>query len=266
MKLTVMTINLRVNVAEDGVNAWANRIESMTDVFLTHRPIVAGTQEGLRSMLLDLEAALPDYQYVGEGRERERDGEHCAIFYRKHAVRVEESGQFWLSTTPDVPSVSWDSACPRICTWATFASKEEPAIRFAVFNTHLDHVSQRARECASDLIWQHIRQYTRSRKIPVILMGDMNAEPTNPVIQFFRGNHWIHGQTAALTDVSSALPNPIGLTFHGFSGAATGEPIDYIFVSDDVSVTGAVIDRAKRLNQFPSDHFPLVANVEIFMP
>ena len=262
MKLTVMSMNVRVDVASDGVHAWPNRVVSVADVFLTHHPIVAGIQEGLLYMLNDIMPLLPNYKFIGEGREGGENGEYCAIFYDSQVLKVKESGQFWLSETPHQPSKGWESACPRICTWGQFASVSHPDAQFEVYNTHLDHMSQEAREQGAKLIWQFICRRQGSRQIPVILMGDMNAEPNNRAIQFLRGTETIAGESAFLSDVWATTPELTGATYHGFTGDVSGNPIDYIFVSKNITVNQVTIDREKHADRFPSDHFPIIAALE----
>lgn len=265
LRLSVMTLNLRVKSILDGKNVWSQRIDSVVSVFTAHRPVVVGTQEGLPEMLSDLSSRMPQYQFVGQGREAGLQGEHCALFYRTDAVEVEESGQFWLSETPDIPSRSWNTACPRICTWAQFRSKENTNVRFQVLNTHLDHKSRDARELGSVVIWKHIQRQKAAHKerfgrpLPIVLMGDMNADPTEDVIQFWRRLHAIQGIYSDLSDVYNGSECRVGKTYHGFRGETEGAPIDYIFVSQDVLVYDAQIDTGKYLHRYPSDHYPVLA-------
>lgn len=280
MDITVMTANLRLNVQEDGANAWPHRILSVVDVFQTYLPDVIGTQEGLLPMLQDLEPHLKEYAFIGEGREGNQAGEYCAIWYRTDRLIIHDRGQFWLSDTPSVPSTSWQSACPRICTWAVFHAADNPVQRFALFNTHLDHVSQSARQHGIALIEQRMQSIRESTGIPIILTGDMNSEPDNPVIQRLRDSKTlndVYGANGGLVEQSDLTdePGPATATFHGFLGLDfTGEenggpltnvsgPIDYIFVSPDVTVKRVMIDRKRHMGRFPSDHYPVVAQLTL---
>lgn len=253
-----MTANLRVNTPDDGENAWPFRVESMADVFRSHGPLVVGTQEGLPSMLQDLSQRLSDYAYIGHARAGGDETEYCAIFYKTDSVSVEDSGQFWLSETPDVPgSSSWGSAFPRICTWGIFSLKEQGDLKFAVYNTHLDHISDLARLNGAHVIKERLRKQFANHPMPVILMGDLNAEPDSPVIQYLRDN----ANEAAIVDVSTTLTEPICKTFHAFREDTSGESIDYIFVSPDITVEQVTVDRTKHLGKYPSDHFPVIARL-----
>jgi hypothetical protein len=54
-------------------------------------------------------------------------------------------------------------------------------------------------------------------------------------------------------------------TYHAFTGRREGDRIDFIFVSDSpkVTVLNAYIDRSNEGGRFPSDHFPVIATVQV---
>ena len=87
-----------------------------------HRPDLLGGQELLRHQLADLAARLPDYAWLGAGRDDGADGgEFNPIFYRRERLEPLDSGTFWLSPEPARPgSRGWGAACPRVVTWARF--------------------------------------------------------------------------------------------------------------------------------------------------
>ena len=264
MILPVLTFNLRVDIPQDGKNAWAYRSKKAAELIKKYEPFVFGTQEGLLHMVTDLEKDLTDYGWVGEGREGGENNEFCAIFYHKKWLEVVENGQFWLSEQPSVPnSTSWESSYPRICTWATFKLKSNHNKKFIVFNTHLDHLSQSARENGIQLIGEEIKRHHAKTQLPVILMGDFNSEPENVVIRFIRGLEFINGSTIHLQDAFEKLKGPPGRTFHGFNGGIEGKPIDYIFATNDIVMKDTKIIRSKLDEIYPSDHFPVVTSIEI---
>lgn len=263
MGFPVMTFNLRVDIAEDGENAWPNRVQKVADVIQSSDPFIVGTQEGLISMISDLQKELSGYGMIGEGRAGGSEDEHCAIFYKEKEVECVNHGQFWLSETPaKANSISWESACPRICTWGEFRILHEPFHHFLVYNTHLDHVSQQAREQGIRLILEQI-MHDSNKDLPVILMGDMNASPDNNAIQLLRDNPVMKDKGLKLRDAYSILEKPPGATFHNFQGNEEGEPIDYIFVSANVKVLETKIDRHVVNGGYPSDHYPLLVKLMI---
>ena len=250
MKLSVMTFNLRLDTKDDGGNAWPHRKKAVIETILSHQPAVLGTQEGLHHMIEFMASSLKDYGKIGQGREVGGEGEYNAIFYKKDELQLIDHGQFWLSETSDIPgSVSWDSACPRICTWGKFRLLENPEKEIVVFNTHLDHVSQLAREKGIALIGTHIKYYNQ-QDIPTVLMGDFNCEPNNDVIE--------HVRSMGLTETLS-----VGRTFHDFAGGVEGYPIDYIFKSQEITPIKSMIDHQTVNQRYPSDHYPVISELKI---
>jgi len=247
--VTAMTFNLRMDTEEDGDNAWPYRKNAVIQMIQNHQPTVLGTQEGLHHMVEFLSSSLTDYAQIGEGREGGQNGEYSALFYKKDQLNLIDQGQFWLSETSDIPnSVSWKSACPRICTWGKFTFVDNPNEKIAVLNTHLDHISQLAREKGMDLIGSHIDAFIK-QDIPVVLMGDFNCEPNNAAIQSI--------QELGL----QVLPQESGRTFHGFHGGTEGEPIDYICASKEFTQSTTVINRQTFEQKYPSDHYPVVSQL-----
>lgn len=265
--LIVMTFNIRYGSADDKADSWPNRRELVYDVLRRHDPDVVGLQEALRFQIDEIRAALPQYDEIGVGREDGKtEGEYSAILYRKDHLALGDSGTFWLSDTPEVPgSISWNSACRRVCTWGRFLPKGSgPA--FYLFNTHLDHKSQPARQNGAILLSRRIAE--RRHTDPVILTGDFNAAEDNPAVQYLKGLSELAAPDGVLAKTPvllvdsfrAAHPNEqvVG-TFHGFQGGVNGGKIDYIFIQPDVVVKAAQILHDNKDGRYPSDHFPVLA-------
>lgn len=251
MIVDVMSFNLRYWNEGDGENSWPHRLQAVKMVIDKYQPVVLGTQEGLPTMLAGLDAILPGYERFGSGRDKDRTGEHNAVYYRPDQLKLVEQGQFWLSTEPEVPgSRSWDSSLPRICTWGVFEPIGAGA-RFAVFNTHLDHAGEEARRNGAEIIWERMAPLAAGG-MPCILMGDFNCEPADAPVQLFRS----HLRDALMEK------NAGGATFHGFSGLSLSW-IDYIFATPDVEVVEAAIVKDRVDGRFPSDHFPITARLSL---
>ncbi|MCU9612685.1 endonuclease/exonuclease/phosphatase family protein [Caldibacillus lycopersici] len=264
MEFSVMTYNLRVDIPNDRLNAWSFRQEKVVKMIEKHKPIIIGTQEGLLYMLEALEENLPEYEWIGEGRRGGKRDEYCAIFYQKQLLQVVDNGQFWLSEQPLVAnSISWESDFPRICTWVRFRFLADPMQQFIVYNTHLDHISQKARENGIHLILEKIKEHQEKTNLPIILMGDFNSTPENNVIRFLHGTQPIHNVVTELRDAYEKLQGQLGSTYHAFEGVKDGEPIDYIFVTNNIQVLETKIDRDKIENSFPSDHYPVITRVQL---
>ena len=122
-EMLVGSYNIRYKNKSDSLkgNVWTKRCQVICDQINFMSPVIFGTQEVLYPQLLDLLANLDGYSYIGIGRDDgERGGEHEAIFYKKDQLTLLDSGNFWLSETPEKPGLGWDAACIRICTWGKF--------------------------------------------------------------------------------------------------------------------------------------------------
>ncbi|MCZ8517128.1 endonuclease/exonuclease/phosphatase family protein [Paenibacillus filicis] len=263
MRFQAMTFNLRYDNLGDGPNQWSYRIDAVAAMIREHDPLVVGTQEGFYSMLIPLAEWLDDYAWTGTGRLGGQENEHCAIFYKKRELQLAETGTFWLSEQPDTPgSKSWDSNLPRICTWARFIHLET-GLELAVFNTHLDHIGQRARSEGARMIKRAIKSLRERHGIAVLLTGDFNSHPGDDPIRFLRGEtDAAETEPKMLTDAYTALQGDIGLSAHSFQGGAEGEPIDYIFATPELHIAEVRIDRSRIQGRYPSDHYPVIAGME----
>lgn len=146
-----------------------------------HEFDIFGTQEALRDQLNDV-AELNEFAFLGAGRDDGKEaGEHSAIFYRKDRFNVLQSGNFWLSETPDKPGKGWDATCcNRICSWAKFRDvKTKKAFYF--FSVHFDHQGVEARRQSGKLMVAKIKEIAKDK--PVILVGDFNSTPETEQIR-----------------------------------------------------------------------------------
>ena len=262
IKLTIMTFNLRTHTANDAGNEWVHRAPWAAETIQAHTPSFVGVQEAYLLMLDDLQRELSDYAWIGEGRRGGTEDEACAIFYRRDEFEVVGHGQFWLSETPQtVASLGWDSDYPRICTWGRFLHRVSGR-EIRVYNTHFDHIGEQARiegaKLVASVMLRHDREFPGSASV---LMGDMNGGPSDAPLRYLRGELTEPGDIPALQDAYGRLEGPSGRTFHDFLGGLEGEPIDYIFASAQLQVRRSLIDRRDFGGKYPSDHYPLVAEL-----
>ncbi|PWA06758.1 endonuclease/exonuclease/phosphatase family protein [Flavobacterium laiguense] len=254
--IKLMTYNIRLDIASDGENDWTHRKDFFNAQIQFYGPDIFGIQEAKPNQVLDIATALPQYNYVGIGRDGIGKGESSNIFYAKEKLKVMESNTFWLSATPDTVSMGWDAACNRVCTYALLKNKQNNKLIW-VFNTHLDHIGELARTKGLELILATIEKLN-TKKYPVVLMGDFNSEPETDRIIALK-NKMNDAKT-----ISKEKPfGPYG-TFNNFKhNEASTLLIDYIFLSKSNSVTVkkyAVLSDAKDL-KYPSDHFPVLVEI-----
>lgn len=123
---------------------WTLRAPLVCRLIRETLPDSFGVQEAHIDWINALTEGLPEYDYVGVGRnDGKEDGEFAAVFYLKDKFTASDSGSFWLSETPDKPSLGWDGACIRIATYVRLTEKSTGR-EYVHFNTHLDHVGREA--------------------------------------------------------------------------------------------------------------------------
>lgn len=256
-KLITATYNLRLQTSADTGNMWSQRAPQVAALIRFHQFDIFGTQEGFTNQLNDIKKALPEYDFYGVGRDDGKEaGEHSAIFFRKSRFSVLKSGDFWLSETPDQPSKGWDATCcNRICSWAQFADKAT-GTNFFFFSAHFDHQGNIARVESSKLILQRIT--TIAGNAPVIFVGDLNGDQQSEWYQNIQNSELLEDSYKRAT-----APYANNGTFNGF-GKNLSSPaiIDHIFVSSHFFVQRWGILSDSYHGKFPSDHFPVVADLE----
>lgn len=105
--LVVESFNIRYDNPADAINAWPNRQQLIYAHLKTLQPDVLGLQEVLHHQLSWLSEQLPDYSYIGVGRDDGViAGEFVPLFYKKNTIKKLDGGNFWLSETPDVAGSS----------------------------------------------------------------------------------------------------------------------------------------------------------------
>jgi endonuclease/exonuclease/phosphatase family metal-dependent hydrolase len=258
--LRVMSFNLRLDLASDGPNAWPHRKDWAAALIRFHGADVVGVQEALAHMLTDLDARLPGFARVGVGRADGRSGgEFSAILYRTERLELIDSGTFWLSPSPEVPgSKGWDAAIERVATWGRFRDRRTGCTHVHL-NTHFDHIGEQARQESARLIRRRLAGL--SRGLPVIVTGDLNAEPASVAYRIFTRDS-IPDALTPLRDayhVSRDAHYGPNSTWTAFRAIEPGRRIDYVLVTDAIPVLahGVLTDRWD--DRFPSDHLPVLA-------
>lgn len=256
----VLSFNIRYDEPADGVHAWPRRADRVAGLIRDLAPHAAGLQEALLGQVEDLATALPGYEWIGVGRDDgDEGGELSPIFYRRDRLEPVESGTFWLSPEPGRPgSVGWDADLPRIATWAVLRDRQTGG-RFLLVNTHFDHRGVRARAESARLLRQ--RAARLGRGIPVVLTGDLNAEPEDPPLRTLTAAGDMRMCDARRLADRSSGP---GGTFSGFeAGQAPTRRIDYVLVSPGVDVVRHEHVVAIEEGAYPSDHLPVLADLRI---
>jgi endonuclease/exonuclease/phosphatase family metal-dependent hydrolase len=256
MQFKVMSFNLRYDKPDPGTCQWQNRVGAIACLIQHYQPDLIGTQEGKAHQLRDLQQLLPEYQYIGGDRTGTGTGEHCAIFYHQPKVKLLENQDFFLSDTPAIPgSITWGHRLPRMATWAKFQLDHSDCF-LTLVNTHLDHESVTARELGAALIYRRLGEFTPESYL--LLTGDFNAQPQTKERQTFLSPL---ANNLQLQDTLAHLPFAQQKTIHEFTGQAWGA-IDTIYSDRRLRVDQVVVDRQQWQQVWPSDHFPVIVNLQ----
>lgn len=258
LTLRVMTFNLRF-AGTNPPNTWAVRRPVMQACWRQIGADLAGTQEGLYPQLQELAEDLPEYQWIGLGRDGGSRGEFMAIFYQQARLAPVEFDHYWLSDTPHViASTNWGNTNRRMVTWVRF--RDKPTGReFYCINSHLDHALRSAREKGARLIRERVAALDPA--LPIVFVGDFNAEPgREPTYDLLTGDGFFRDAwTTAPVRRQEGLD-----TFHNFKGAVQGTfRIDWILLRGPWRPTRAEVVVFEQSGQYPSDHHPVVAELQL---
>jgi endonuclease/exonuclease/phosphatase family metal-dependent hydrolase len=208
---------------------------------------VVGLQEVLPDQLEYLRWRFPRYEIVGVGRDDGMSaGEHSVVLVRPGDWLLEKHETRWLSDDPGRPgSVGWDADLTRIATLVWLRHMNGTTI--GVANTHYDHAGAMAQLESSRLL----ARWT-SGELPWIVMGDLNATPDSPPLK-------------ALIEAGLryAVPVEAGGSWHDFTGATDDERIDHILITKSWKVLEATVSHFRLDGRLPSDHWPVVATLEL---
>lgn len=251
----LMTFNIRLDTPVDGSNAWAFRRAFLAGQIAVLRPDILGLQEVVVNQKRDLEAALPQYRFLGVARDDGLDkGEFSNLAISRRAFTVLDSGTFWLSATPDRPSLGWDASYKRVVTWAHLRARSGGG-RVLALNSHWDNNGHAARLASARLIRGWIAAHRR-RNEDVVVMGDFNAAPDSPELAALAAS------PDALVDTRQAHSIGSAGTFNGFAAQPeTSLTIDHIFVSPGLTPLRRAVVSWTADGKVASDHFAVLADV-----
>ncbi len=217
---------------------------------------VIGFQEMTREQHEDLSARLPGFAAVGTVDEPGKADPVNSLYYRVEAFDLLSSGAYWLSPAPHVTgSSAWGSRCVRLATWLVLRERAGGA-EWRVVNTHLDHVSQRARVRQARVIAEDCGAWPRGYR--QVLTGDLNCDARNRAIAVLR-----RGGFRDTYEAVHGAADP-GHTFHRFEGpafASRAGKMDWVFVRGDAKVLGAEVVSDAVEGRYPSDHYFVLADL-----
>ncbi len=246
MNLRVATFNIRNGLARDGWNSWLPCRWRATTTVLRHLDAdLVGLQEAYGFQARGLRRRLGGYGMTGDGRSERRANERCSVLYRRSRLELVDSSTRWFGDEPFKPGTKLPRAShPRIVTFAELVADDGPSLTFV--NTHLDQRYDDNRVTAARQLVGWLGDG------PTILVGDLNARPESEPVHIL--------EDAGLRTV---LPPDAPGTNHDFGRREEKVRIDHILVSHHWAVLGAEVVTEKPGGRFPSDHWPVVADLDL---
>ncbi|MBC7428077.1 MAG: endonuclease/exonuclease/phosphatase family protein [Bacteriovorax sp.] len=253
VNLKLITSNIRFANSGDGIHDWSARRPLLVEIYKNFDTDLLGTQEGRYEQIKELDAGLENLVLIDNHRNWIDERMYPCLFINPETIAVHASGDIWLSATPDVSgSSSFESAFPRLCTWAEISMKSS-GLKMMIVNTHLDHILHTTRVKQIEVLINEIRKINQH---PILIMGDFNESPLTEIreklISAFK-----------LKDPWSEKRYPEETSHHGFLGDKTiGDRIDWILIPEKFECSELRMEKRSFANGvYPSDHYPLLATV-----
>lgn len=267
--LTVMTFNVLCSFCNlRDFDPWSERLADFGDIFRRHDPDLIGLQElspppinnGMEVEQLLAQAPGRTALFFDAAPGRYPD---ATILYRTSRFVVLEHGAYWLSPTPDVPMSTGfaKTQLPRLVVWARLRDTAAGDRELYFATTHFDNNSP-SQEKSAPLVQERTAPFAANE--PVIVVGDFNSRPDSTAYRILTtdtSRGLVFQNTFDLTDwhiVTNQDPAP---------AYDINDRIDHIFLAG-TGVTWSVRDWTADLTvygakqRYPSDHFPVVAEVD----
>ena len=253
---TAMSFNVYYTVKPGDIADWDYRKAAIVSMIKKEKPTTIGLQEVRKDPQLNyFDAELSEYARIGIGRDGGENGDYSAIYYRKDMLEVVETGDFWMSETPEVPSIGWDASHRRLTTWGRFKVIGTGA-EILVYNTHLDHNGTIAVEESIKMMKDHALSHLTSTTKSVLMTGDFNEETFSAAFEPFNGVFGDCREDSPKTD-RTATTNSWG----NFTG--NEESLDHVFYRNCIPIRFKVLTDSYDSIDILSDHYPIKAIINI---
>ncbi len=248
--------------SDDGGETWRGGVWAGGGVrnALAEAPPIVGLQEVTTwdgpellpsRQVSDLEAWLPEYGFAG-ARPLYSISSSNPILYRKDRLELLETGVFYFSSEPEKhPETNWELFNARFARWARFRVRSGPMDELFVLNAHYSPVRGRNRRRATELILEYAPKYAAGA--PIVIVGDLNAFPGWPAVRRLR-------EGLELTDSHEGADR--GTLHRGRERFGWGR-VDYVLVGSKLTVTDSWISDYRPGGEFPSDHSPVFADLQL---
>lgn len=243
---------------------WESRRPRVVEAIDGIGPDLLGVQEARPGQFGDLREAFPDYGWFGLGREGDEKSEAVPVAWSSDRFEMRDTGNFWLSPTPEKPSTGWEAQNPRVSTWVSLTD-EATGTDVWFCNAHVSSASWKTRRNSAEVIRRRATQRAENGETVVVSI-DLNNDPSTPSYETITGqtdagsSPVVDGRRAAEETEGASVRGP-EKTYHAFTNEAT-ERLDYVFTPETATVreyrTLEISEGAYR-----SDHLPVAATFEL---
>lgn len=251
--ITVVSANVRCyNDGDKNERNWLYRGPLMAQTLIDTNADIIGLQEARKIQYECICSSLKGYGSFIDYRDSSEDPEGCPLFYNLSKFDLCSKGTFWLSETPEKISKDWGAACYRICSYAVLVRRSDGK-KLAVFNTHLDHISEEARIKGIRLVLKKLIEFGG---MPCVIMGDLND---------FENSETYRSATELFYDAKyRTQDSDSGATYQNWGTMPDHENIDYFLISKEgIDVLQYRVVRTTYDGVYPSDHYPIKLKIEL---
>ena len=258
-EIKIISFNVRTTLTESNGITWESRKEACLQILKDHMPALIGVQEAkYNNHWAYLKEQLAD-EYSGFGVNRDSgkesgSGETMGVLYNRSVLQKLDSGTFWLSETPDVPSKGFGANHCRCATWGIFKHRSTGK-KICYINTHLDHQSTLARVEGMKIISRFFQTYRKDHLL--FLTADFNMSSENEAIDVIESymNNTREVAPEALTDYNT--------TYNAYTEGKYAI-IDHIYCSNDLKVVEYhTINEQYNNTVYCSDHYPIYSIIRL---
>lgn len=269
------TFNIRcLSSSDTGYKSWNFRKDNCIAIITDNDFDIIGLQEVSPDEGTYLKANMSSsYGFHLTGRDDgESAGEAVGVLYKADRFNAIAKGRFFLSPTPESassPYPGWTSSNPgrnRIAAWAILQDKESGK-KFMFISTHLEVGKTdelMIRRKSAELICSYLGTINPD-DLPVILAGDMNSKPTEETNTIFRNSFADCYFEAEKNGVREGWMGSFnGHNYNPENYLDTqGLRIDYIYAKGNIEVCRYRVVDDKYDGYYPSDHCPVLVDLNI---
>lgn len=247
----IMSLNLLTSGARlPGNPPFSIRIHAIQSMLQEYDPDIIGVQELTAGMFPYMSNILERYEIFGDSRHSLVSNEYSSILFKKDRYTFLDGKTLWLSREEEKKGSKYPlSQFPRIVTYV-YLKDNKTNQTLTVFNTHLDANFPFVRTQQSKVLSKIILKYQKGDY--TLLCGDFNCTRLSAAFLLLNRTH--------LRDL---IDDSFGSTLRGDVGSMRYHhlPIDHILVSDNLSVQTAVKITYPYDSVYPTDHFPVIAQM-----